>query len=162
MAGIYIQSGIHTELKGKGFFAYYGLDSSDDWKRLDVHYRKLKKGTHTNKSIQNFYNQWGENQIFRGAVIECDEYYLSALEKAYIFQGDTNRKYNPYGWNGSAGGEGATPYQIPYSFIKNDIIHEGDNLLQFLTISGQSDPSGFVGLLDGRIKEYDGFSIYSQ
>jgi hypothetical protein len=161
MASIYIQSGIAPGVTGPGDLGYFGLNSNDDaWKRLDVHYAKLKKGIHSNPAIQNFYNQRGDGFIHRAIVIECDEYYLNTLEKAYIARGNTNQKFNPEGWNQTAGGEGAKANLIPYSFIKNGVVHQGNNLLQFLKIVGQAEPAGFVELLDGRRKEYDGYTRY--
>ena len=161
MAGIYLQSGIAPGVTGQGDLGYFGLDSnSDGWKRLDEHYKQLKHGTHSNKTIQRFYDERGIGQIYRGIVIECDEYYLNTLEKAYINYGNTNQKYNPEGWNKSAGGEGAKRCEIPYSFLKGETVHQGDDLLQFLKISGQKDPGGFVELLDGRRQEYEGYVLY--
>src|SRR6185295_575641 len=155
MPGIYLQSGIAPGVTGRGDLGYFGLDSnSDGWKRLDEHYRKLRNGTHSNKAIQEFYNERGIGQFYRGIIIECDEYYLNTLEKAYIYHGNTNRKHNPEGWNGSAGGEGAMKFEIPYSFASGDVIHQGTDLLLFLKASGQKDPGGFVELLDGRRKQY--------
>lgn len=161
MASIYIQSGIAPGVAGIGDYAYFGLNSnSDPWKRLNVHYEKLRKGQHSNADIQKFYDTRGGGFIHRAIVIECDKYYLNTLEKAYIAYGNSNKKFNPEGWNHSAGGEGAKAHMIPYSFTQNGIIHQGNNLLQFLTISGQKEPGGFVELLDGRRKEYEGFTVF--
>jgi hypothetical protein len=163
MAGIYMQSGIYSSDPGRGDFAYFGLDSnSEGWKRLDEHYKQLKAGTHKNPYIQKFYNERGNDQIYRGIVIECDEYYLNTLEKAYIYQGNSNIKNNPLGWNRSGGGEGAKKYEIPYSFLQGDTLHQGDDLLLFLKATGQNaiDPGGFVELLDGRRKDYEGYILY--
>ncbi len=161
MAGIYIQSGIHPAITGHGDLAYFGLDSkSEGWKRLDEHYKDLKRGVHHNKSIQDFHNEFGIDQIYRGIIIECDEYYLNTLEKAYIFHGNSNRKFNPEGWNGSGGGEGSTRHDIRYSFVHGDTLHTGDNLLLFMKTHKEIDPGGFIQLLDGRLKTYEGFSVF--
>jgi len=161
MASIYIQSGIAPGVTGYGDLAYFGLNSNDDsWKRLNDHYEALRKGTHSNQYIQQFYDQRGDGFIHRAVVIECDEYYLNTLEKAYIQYGNSNRKFNPEGWNKTRGGEGATAYKIPYSFTQSGVIHQGNDLLQFLTISGQKEPGGFIELLDGRRKDYEGFVLY--
>jgi len=161
MASIYLQSGIDSRVSGYGDLAYFGLNSNDDpWKRLDDHYRDLREGKHSNQYIQKFYNERGIGQIYRGIVIECDEYYLNTFEKAYIFHGNSNVKKNPEGWNKSAGGEGAKRNYIPYSFISGSDIFQGNDVLQFLRVTGRAEPGGFLQLLDGRLREYDGFRIY--
>lgn len=142
--------------------AYFGLDKrSDGWMRLDEHYKNLRRGRHPNVLIQDFYNDFGIDSIYRGIVMECDEYYLNTLEKAYIYHGNSNKKFNPYGWNRSGGGEGAKKYEISYSFVKDDTLHRGTDLLPFLKANNQTDPGGFIKLLDGRINEYNGFTIYN-
>jgi len=161
MASIYIKSGIYPGVEGLGFFAYFGLDSSwQGYKRLQTHERDLRNKKHDNDDIQKFYDERGPDQFYNGIIIECDKYYLNTLEKSYIKWGNSNKKFNPYGWNHSSGGEGAKRNFIPYSFIKGDDIFEGNDLLQFLTISGQAEPGGFIELLDGRKKEYEGYLRY--
>ena len=162
MSSIYIQSGINPGVTGHGDLGYFGLNSNEDsWKRLDDHYSKLKKGNHSNPAIQKFYNERGDGFIHRAIIIECDEYYLNTLEKAYIYRDNTNQKLNPEGWNQTAGGEGAKAHKINYSFIKDGIIHQGNDLLQFLKqVGGGAEPAGFVELLDGRRKEYQGYTRY--
>lgn len=164
MAGIYLQSGIVPgAVNGPGDLGYFGLDSkSDGWKRLDEHYRYLKAGKHHNQFIQKFYDERGIGQFYRNIVVECDEYYLNTVEKAYIHYGNTNRKFNAEGWNKSGGGEGAKKYEIPFSFVHEDTtLHQGTNLLVFLKATGQKDidPGGFIQLHDGRLKEYNGFKL---
>ncbi|WP_309020993.1 hypothetical protein [Pelagicoccus sp. SDUM812003] len=145
---------------GYGDQAYFGMTHRDAVARLEEHFDHLKRGIHTNQYIQNYYNLKGPDQIYTGIVIECDDYYLNTLEKAYIWYGNTNRRNNPEGWNKSGGGEGAKKHLIPYSFVKDETIHQGDDLLQFLKIDGSPEPSGFIGLLDGRTNEYNGYKIY--
>jgi hypothetical protein len=160
MSCIYIQSGICPGVTGYGDLAYFGLNSNDDpYHRLDAHYKLLKKGTHTNLAIQDFFNDYGYGLIYRDIILECDPCYLNTLEKAYIHFGNSNCKINPEGWNKSRGGEGATVHQIPYSFLHSGVQYQGDDLLKFLTVSGQKEPGGFVQLLDGRLKEYEGFTL---
>jgi len=162
MACIYLQSGIHPSVSsGYGDFAYFGLNSnSDEWKRLDDYWSKLKKGTHSNKIIQNFFNQNGGNCFYNGIVIECEEYYLNTLERAYIYHGNSNKRFNPEGWNQSAGGEGAARNEIAFSFLHGGTLHQGNDIHWFLTRPNMPDPGGFVKLLDGRLKEYEGFVKY--
>jgi hypothetical protein len=160
MPGIYLQSGISPLATGVGDFGYFGMTHRDAIDRLSEHFDDLKRGQHSNQYIQDFYTRNGPNQMYTQVVIECDAYYLNTLEKAYIQRENTNVKYNAEGWNKSAGGEGAKKHRIPYSFEKCGVIHQGDNLLQFLTITGLPDPSGFVMLQDGRLNEYEGFKIY--
>ena len=159
-SGINPQSGIYTGFTGLGDLAYIGLNSnSDPWKRLDVHEYKLEKGTHSNLTIQSFYDQFGIGSFYRTVLFECDSVYLNTLEKAFIHYGNTNQKFNPEGWNLTAGGEGARAYSISYSFVQSGILYSGQDILPFL-ISGQMDPRGFIEVLDGRRKDYEGFILY--
>lgn len=149
MASIYIQSGIcPAGPGGYGDYAYFGLNSNtDEWKRLNDHWTKLKKGQHTNESVQDFFNLYGEDSFYRAVVIECDEYYLNTLERAYIYHGNSNQKFNPEGWNHSAGGERAKRRQIPFSFVHGEDLHRGNDLHLFLTRPNMPDPGGFIQLL---------------
>jgi hypothetical protein len=162
MPSIYIQSGINCQTTGLGDLGYFGLTSREAQARFDEHFDALKKGKHSNEYIQRYYDANGEAAVYTNVVIDCDEYYINTLEKAYIYKGNTNIKNNSEGWNKSAGGEGVKSYQIPYSFVKNDVVHQGNDLLQFLKIIKVGEPKDFVMLHDGRLKEFDGFELYNE
>lgn len=158
MAGIYFMSGIMPVTTSLGAFDYIGLTKREQVERLEEHLDRLEADKHSNKLIQNFYNQFGRGRLLTGAIIDCDEYYLNTLEKVYINNLNTFQGHNPDGWNKSRGGERAKNYQIPYAFESGGIYHYGDNIQLFLQQNKNLDPSGVISLLDGKIQSFDGWT----
>ncbi len=62
---------------------YYG-QAINISRRFSQHKREFKKGTHTNKRLQNCYQKYGE-PIYE-IVVECDKSELNKIESEYLFK----------------------------------------------------------------------------
>jgi hypothetical protein len=155
---IYLISGAMNSLGGNGDLAYIGLTKRPAVTRIGEHLRHLKRGDHQNEAMQTYCNQFGRDALVTGIVVSAPQYYLNSLERIYIERFETFSGDNPLGWNRSLGGEGAANVSRSFALRKDGQTHYGTNLYHFLVQHPEVDPQAIIGLIEGQIAEWQGWT----
>jgi hypothetical protein len=152
--GIYIISGVCPTAKNLGDFGYFGL-SVHPGKRVEQHLAALRRGDHKNAAIQQFYYDYGKNQLIYDLVEECDLHQLAEREIAHIKEGNTY--LNPSGFNQTADGEGVGNHDGKlFSFADNvnQAFITGQNIAMFARANPQYELDDLYKLARGEIQSH--------
>ena len=107
---------------------FYIGQSIDIEHRFSNHLSELRNNHHYSQKLQNAFNEYGESNLTKGILEECDAKDLDEKEKFYIDKYDSFNN----GYNGAPGGQTQQPW---YSLNKKVYVFTRDKkpVMQFDT-----------------------------